>query len=95
MTAAQPRPRPALEVVTDLPTPSGDTARAAAVIDQYAAEHQFVGSLMWLAPGAARTLLETTDRTIADIACETGFYDHSHFTRTFKIHTGQTPSKYK
>ena len=63
MTAAQPRPRPALEVVTDLPTPSGDTARAAAVIDQYAAEHQFVGSLMWLAPGAARTLLELVPAT--------------------------------
>jgi len=44
---------------------------------------------------AARTLLETTDRTIADIACSTGFYDHSHFTRTFKRITGSSPGQYR
>jgi AraC-like DNA-binding protein len=44
---------------------------------------------------AARTLLETTDRTIADIACETGFYDHSHFTRTFKHIIGVSPGLYR
>ena len=44
---------------------------------------------------AARTLLETTDRTIADIACETGFYDHSHFTRTFKRIVGTSPGQYR
>jgi AraC-like DNA-binding protein len=44
---------------------------------------------------AARTLLETTDRTIADIACETGFYDHSHFTRTFKRVVGVSPGHYR
>lgn len=44
---------------------------------------------------AARTLLETTNRTIADIACETGFYDHSHFTRTFKRLIGMSPGKYR
>ncbi len=44
---------------------------------------------------AARTLLETTDRTIADIACETGFYDHSHFTRTFKRIIGSSPGQYR
>lgn len=44
---------------------------------------------------AARTLLETTDRTIADIACETGFYDHSHFTRTFKRIIGVSPGHYR
>jgi AraC-like DNA-binding protein len=40
-------------------------------------------------------LLETTDRTIADIACETGFYDHSHFTRTFKRIIGVSPGQYR
>ncbi len=44
---------------------------------------------------AARTLLETSDRTIADIACETGFYDHSHFTRTFKRIVGISPGQYR
>ncbi len=44
---------------------------------------------------AARTMLENTDRTIADIACETGFYDHSHFTRTFKKIVGISPGKYR
>ena len=44
---------------------------------------------------AARTLLETTERTIADIACETGFYDHSHFTRTFKRIVGSSPGQYR
>lgn len=44
---------------------------------------------------AARTLLESGSRTIADIACETGFYDHSHFTRTFKRITGLSPGHYR
>ena len=44
---------------------------------------------------AARALLETTERTIADIACETGFYDHSHFTRTFKRVVGLSPGRYR
>ena len=44
---------------------------------------------------AARALLENSDRTIADIACETGFYDHSHFTRTFKRIVGVSPGKYR
>lgn len=44
---------------------------------------------------AARALLESTDRTIADIACETGFYDHSHFTRTFKRVVGMSPGHYR
>lgn len=44
---------------------------------------------------AARTLLETSDRTIADIACEAGFYDHSHFTRTFKRIVGISPGLYR
>lgn len=44
---------------------------------------------------ASRALLENTERTIADIACETGFYDHSHFTRTFKRIVGISPGKYR
>ena len=44
---------------------------------------------------AAKTLLITTDKRIADIAAETGFFDHSHFIRTFTRHTGITPAKYR
>ena len=44
---------------------------------------------------AARTLLETTDKLLTDIAAETGFYDHAHFIRTFKRLVGMTPSRYR
>lgn len=44
---------------------------------------------------AAKTLLSTTDKRIADIAAETGFFDHSHFIRTFRQITGTTPAKYR
>ncbi len=44
---------------------------------------------------AARTLLETTDKLLTDIATETGFYDHAHFIRTFKRLVGMTPSRYR
>lgn len=44
---------------------------------------------------AAKTLLKTTDRLIADIAAETGFCDHSHFIKTFRAATGQTPTEYR
>ena len=40
-------------------------------------------------------LLATTHNTIASIAMETGFYDHSHFTRNFKKQTGLSPSAYR
>lgn len=44
---------------------------------------------------AAKTLLRTTDKRIIDIAIETGFFDHSHFIRTFRHLTGTTPAKYR
>lgn len=44
---------------------------------------------------AAKTLLETTDKPIVDIATETGFFDQSHFIKTFKKLTGLTPAKYR
>ena len=44
---------------------------------------------------AAKTLLATTDMRVADIAAETGFFDHSHFIRTFRRLTGTTPAKYR
>ena len=44
---------------------------------------------------AAKTLLSTTDRKISDIAADTGFFDHSHFIRTFRKATGKTPARYR
>lgn len=39
----------------------------------------------------ARQLLLDTDKSIGTIALETGFADHSHFTRAFTRHFGQSP----
>lgn len=44
---------------------------------------------------AARELLEKTNRTIADIAQETGFSDHAHFIRTFRALRNMSPSEYR
>lgn len=39
----------------------------------------------------ARQMLLETDKAIGTIALETGFSDHSHFTREFGKHFGETP----
>lgn len=44
---------------------------------------------------AARQMLETTDKTLVEIAQETGFYDLSHFTRAFKKERKTTPGQYR
>ena len=44
---------------------------------------------------AARKLLSGSDKTLADIAAETGFYDEAHFVRTFKGSRGLTPGDYR
>ena len=44
---------------------------------------------------AVRNLLETTDKLISVIAAETGFFDQSHLTRTFKKERGMTPGEYR
>lgn len=43
----------------------------------------------------ARQMLETTDKTLVEIAQETGFYDLSHFTRAFKRERQTTPGQYR
>ena len=42
-----------------------------------------------------RHLLRRTDRTISDIAAETGFADASHLIRAFRSETGQTPEAWR
>ena len=44
---------------------------------------------------AARRMLDTTDKLVADIAIECGFYDQSHFTRIFTAERGMTPGQYR
>jgi AraC-like DNA-binding protein len=44
---------------------------------------------------AARRLLTTTSRELADISIETGFSDQSHFTKRFRETTGLTPEAYR
>jgi len=43
----------------------------------------------------AKSLLRYTERSIADIADETGFTDASYFTKTFKAQFGMTPKEYR
>lgn len=43
----------------------------------------------------AAELLVNTDQRITQIAHESGFYDHSSFTRHFKKYMNQTPSAYR
>ena len=51
--------------------------------------------IMQVRINAAKTLLKTTDRRISDIATEVGFFDHSHFIRTFRNRVGSTPFEYR
>jgi AraC-like DNA-binding protein len=44
---------------------------------------------------AATQLLRETERSIADIAHATGFYDHSAMTRAFRSATGMTPTEFR
>jgi AraC-like DNA-binding protein len=44
---------------------------------------------------AARELITFTDKTLADIATSVGFYDHSHFTNSFKRLMACTPSRFR
>ena len=43
----------------------------------------------------AKSLLECTDKTVAEIAEETGFTDASYFTKSFKAAFGKTPKEWR
>ena len=44
---------------------------------------------------AASRLLRETDQSIADIALDCGFFDHSAFTRAFRQATSMTPTQFR
>ena len=44
---------------------------------------------------AASRLLRETDRSVAEIALECGFYDHSAFTRAFRAVSSVTPTQFR
>lgn len=54
-----------------------------------------IGYVILTRINASRDLLETTTRTVSDIAQEVGFYDHSHFIRHFRRIRGCTPNQYR
>ena len=43
----------------------------------------------------ASYLMKNTDRSMADIASECGFFDQSHFTKTFRAVEGMPPLRYR
>jgi len=51
--------------------------------------------LMRVRINAACRLLTETDHSVTDIAIEVGFYDQSHFSRTFIRMMGSSPLKYR
>jgi AraC-like DNA-binding protein len=53
--------------------------------------HQY---LTHIRVATAKQALLNSDAALADIALGSGFYDHSHFCRTFKRFTGNTPREF-
>ncbi len=55
----------------------------------------FHGHLLSMRLREARYLLVNTDLPLYEIAAECGFYDQSHFCRTFKSAVSQTPGQFR
>ena len=45
--------------------------------------------------GAARELLDTTDRPVASVAAQVGFSDALYFSRQFRRIHGMSPTEYR
>jgi transcriptional regulator GlxA family with amidase domain len=79
-----------------------DVARAAGVspfrIAHLVKEHTGKSVLQWilaLRVKQAQHLLETTSKSGAEIAYETGFGDQSTFIKQFRVRAGLTPARYR
>jgi AraC family transcriptional regulator len=78
-----------------------DIARAACVSRSHFArlfrvsmDDSPMGYLLRLRIERAKTLLARNDQSICAIALALGFFDQSHFSRTFRRLTGQSPSQF-
>ena len=49
----------------------------------------------WLRLEKAKGALSATEKSVALVAVESGFYDQAHFCRLFKAAYGMTPSEYR
>jgi AraC family transcriptional regulator len=49
----------------------------------------------WLRLGRSIERMRQNDRSLADIALETGFFDQAHFSRTFRSGLGRSPAAYR
>ena len=54
-----------------------------------------VGYLTRIRLESAAELLRATDLPVVEVAGNTGFSDHSYFTKVFRRHYGVTPSRYR
>jgi AraC family transcriptional regulator len=58
--------------------------------------HQTIGEYVrYLRIDFARTQLRTSTAPLSEIAIAAGFFDQSHFTRTFKLYNGMSPHTYR
>lgn len=82
-------------------TPSSLAERCALTTERFA---RHIKRIFGITPGqlitqtrlsAAARLLKETRLTVAEVAVECGFYDHSAFTRAFRAATGTTPTLFR
>ncbi|MBN9390098.1 MAG: helix-turn-helix domain-containing protein [Chloroflexi bacterium] len=84
------------------PITLNDIAQEIGISKNYLSEifHQELGISPWeyltrYRINQAKQMLKTTDRSITEIAAQSGFDDPAHFSRIFRAHTGQSPKEYR
>ncbi|MFD2613642.1 helix-turn-helix transcriptional regulator [Paenibacillus gansuensis] len=95
------------QVILRLNEEYGDKIRLADLARQYGMNERYLNYVFKSVTGVplgsyltgiriehAKRLLLTTRRNITEIALETGFYDASHFCKTFKMREGMSPAEY-
>lgn len=86
----------------------GDAVSSASVADRLFMSHayfcrrfraafglRFMEYLAMYRVEKSKALLSGTERPISEIALSVGFHSFSHFTKTFRTHTGEPPSAYR
>jgi signal transduction histidine kinase/AraC-like DNA-binding protein/ActR/RegA family two-component response regulator len=84
------------------PITLNDIAQDIGISKNYLSEifHQELGISPWeyltrYRINQAKQMLKMTDRSITEIAAQSGFDDPAHFSRIFRAHTGQSPKEYR